>query len=71
MAYYGPLSCMRDVIKSPEAVAVVDQFIPGLCGAVTPESSLYPMAIQRILQAFPEDDKKAIYDQFENVKIPE
>ena len=68
--YYGPLSRMSEAIQSPEAIAVLDQYVPGLCGAVTPESNLHPMAIQRIFSAFPDDVKEAFYAALENIRLP-
>ncbi len=70
MAYYGPMSRIYEVIQSPDAVAVMDQFVPGLCGFVTLENPISQYAVQRIFAAFPLDAQKAFYFALGNVQVP-
>lgn len=65
MAYFGPFTRFGDLMGSPEAVAVIDKYMPGATPYLTPEMPMMDLSLQRITASYPPEMGKAFIQEIE------
>jgi acetolactate synthase-1/2/3 large subunit len=67
MAYLGPTSTMKEIMGIPEAVAVIDKYMPGFSPYFNPKSPTGGISLQRILASYPPEIGNAFLKEIETI----